>query len=425
MKLFTIALSIAFPSIIFAQSNYQHGYVLKNNGDTLKGYINYTESGYSPVSVEFKASKADKAALQCTPLDIRAFQITGFVNYVSYIGTLSANKNIIPNLPYSLDTSTTHSAVFLKPVTTGRHLTLFYNNEPAKNRFFIAEANGPAEELKYYPYYDGTARGIVEHNTFRGQLLLYNNKFNGGNPQLVNRINDVMFNEADLEKIVNLINNNGLDQPNKGISANKKPSAIRLFAGIGANNISSKYTYGGFNPAIPTNSSTYSNSITPKIGFGADFFINPSVQRLIFRVELSYSYSNNSFIHSVTGANTTIRSYPLGFSERTFTVTPQVIFNIYNENKLKIYIDGGVSDNNTSSPNNNPIVSAGLGNDFLFKFKPFWANYSFQAGVVLAKKIELAFTVTNSAPNMTTFPDVVTIANSSTCVSVKYLFGLK
>jgi hypothetical protein len=423
MKLLAIALLIAFPSIIFAQSNYQQGYVLKNNGDTLKGYIKYPESGYSPVSIEFKVSKADKAVRQFTPLDVKAFQITGFEDYVSYVGTISTNKNVIPNLPYGLDTSTTNGAVFLKPLITGRRITLFYDNEPSKNRFFIAETNGPTDELKYYPYYEGATNGIVEHNIYRGQLLLYNNKFNGGNPQLVSKINDVMFNEADLERIVNLINDDGVDKPNKGINANKKPSGVRLFAGVGANSITTKYTYSSFNPSIPANSVQYSNSVTPKISLGADFFINPSVQRLIFRVELSYSYSNNRFDHSVPAENTTIKSYSLAFTQRTITVTPQVLFNIYNKNKLKIYIDGGVSDNNTSTPNSNPIVSNGFSSDYLYKFTPFWANYSLQAGVVLDKKIEFAFTFTNSAPNLTTFPDAVNIANRSTCFSVKYLFG--
>ena len=425
MKLLYICLLIAFPSIIFAQSNYQQGYILKNNGDTLKGYINYTESGYSPVAIQFKVNKVDKAVQQFTPVDIRAFQITGFENYVSYIGSISTNKNVIPNLPGGLDTSTTTGAVFLKPLITGRHITLFYNNEPSKDRFFIAETNEPVVELKYYPYYEDAATTIIERYLYRGQLLSYNDKFNGGNPKLVSRINDVLFNQADLKKIVNLINNDGVDKPNENHNANKKLSHVRLFAGVGANSITTSYTYGGFNPAIPTNSVQHSNSVTPKISLGADFFINPGVQRIVFRLEFSYSYSNDRFIHSVPGENATITSYSLAFTQRTITVTPQVLFNIYNKNKLKIYIDGGLSDNNTFTSNSNPIVSNGFTSDLLYKFKPFWANYSFQAGVVLDKKIEFAFTFTNSARYLTTFPDVVTIAKRSTCFSVKYLFGRK
>ncbi len=425
MRLFTIALLIALPSIIFAQSNYQPGYVLKNNGDTLKGFVNYPESGYFPVSVDFKVSKTDKAVQQYTPNDIKAFQITGFESYVSYVGVISTNKNIVPNLPYGLDTSVTAGAVFLKPLITGKHLTLFYNNEPSKNRFFIAETNGQPVELKYYTYYDGASNGIVEHNTYRGQLQLYNAKLNNGNSKLLDKINDVMFNEADLARIVNLINNNGGYEQDRSSNTNKKPSGIRLFASLGANSTNTKYTYAAFNPAIPANTVRNSSSTAPKIALGADFFINPNVQRIIFRLELSYSYSNDRFDHSVTGPNTTINMYSLAFTERTFSVTPQILVNVYNKEKLKIYIDGGVSDNNSSTPDNNPIVSNGFSSDYLYKFKSFWVNYSLQAGAVFNKRIELFVTYYTAGSSVTTFPDNIDIANKSICVGVKYLLGGK
>jgi len=425
MKLFTIALLITFPSIIFAQSNYQAGYVLKKTGDTLKGYINYHELAYSPLSVEFKIKKDDKSVQQFTASDIKAFQVTGFEDFVAFEGAISINKNIIPDLPYQLDTTTTNGAIFLKPVTKGRHLALFYNNEPGKNRFFIGEANGRVIELKYYPYYDGIASRIVDHDTFRGQLLLYNNEFNNGNEQLLAKINDAMFNEADLKKIVNLINNNGVNKPANDVNNYKKIPGFRLFAGLGANNISSTYTYGSFNPAIPANSSTHSSSVTPKIVLGADLFVDPPVQRLIFRLELSYAYSNDSYVHSATAENATFKSYTIPFTDRTITVTPQAIFNVYNEHKLKIYLDAGGSLNSTLSPDNNPVETNGQERDNVFKFRPFWTNYLLQAGVVLNRKIELAFTYTNSRPVLSTFPDFVVMANSSACLSVRYLFDLK
>jgi hypothetical protein len=425
MKLLAIALLMAFPSIIFAQTNYQQGYVLKKNGDTLKGYINYHELAYSPLAVEFKIKKDDKAVQRFAPSDIKAFQITGFEDYVAFEGAISTNKNIVPDLPYALDTTTTRGAVFLKPITNGRHLALFYNNEPGKDRFFISEANGGMHELKYYPYYDGIASRIVDHYTYRGQLLLYNNEFNNGNVQLADKINDVMFNEADLKKIVNLINNNGVNKRADNVNVYKKISRFRLFAGVGANSISSTYTYGSFNPAIQTYSLTHTNSVTPKISLGADLFVDPPVQRLIFRFELSYASFNSSFTHSVTAENATIRSFPLGFTERTITVTPQAIFNVYNKHKLKIYLDAGGSANSELSPDNNPVETNGSEKDHVFRFRPFWSNYLLQAGVVLNRKIEFAFSFTNPTSILTTFPDNVKMANSSTCLSVRYLFDLK
>src|ERR1700723_2911225 len=103
MRSLFIALLIALPAIVLAQPNYHEGYVLKNNGDTLKGYINYREWAYSPLSVEFKPNKNSNEVLQFNPQTIKGFQITGFETYVSYIGWISTNKNIFPDIPSNLD----------------------------------------------------------------------------------------------------------------------------------------------------------------------------------------------------------------------------------------------------------------------------------------------------------------------------------
>src|SRR5580704_2539084 len=105
MRSLFIALLITLPAIIFAQPNYHEGFVVKNNGDTLKGYIDYREWVYSPTSIEFKPSNGNDIT-KFGPEAIKSFQIKGFENYISYIGMASINKNIFPDLPIHLDTTT-------------------------------------------------------------------------------------------------------------------------------------------------------------------------------------------------------------------------------------------------------------------------------------------------------------------------------
>jgi hypothetical protein len=93
MRLIYLSLLVIFPSIIFAQSNYHDGYVLKNNGDTIKGYIDYREWMISPKSIDFKINKKDKQRLQFDPTTIKRFQINGLETYVSYVGKISINKS--------------------------------------------------------------------------------------------------------------------------------------------------------------------------------------------------------------------------------------------------------------------------------------------------------------------------------------------
>jgi hypothetical protein len=95
-------LSIVFicaSSLAFAQSNYHAGYVLKNNGDTLKGFINYREWATSPLSIEFKTIETNTEVLKFNPKTIRSFQINGMENYISFSGNISMNLTELQNLP--------------------------------------------------------------------------------------------------------------------------------------------------------------------------------------------------------------------------------------------------------------------------------------------------------------------------------------
>ena len=432
MKLLRIALLIAFPSLIFAQTNYHQGYVLKNNGDTLKGYIDYREWTYSPLSIDFKVNKTDKAPQQFTPKAIKGFEITDMETYASYIGVISTNKNIFPNLPVGLDTGKIQAAVFLKQLTTGNHLTLFFNNEINKNRFFIAENGKPPVELIYYEYYDNTRTQEVYHNLYRGQLLLYINQFNNGNAKLVSKLEDVKFTQPDLVNIVDDINNDGARTSNDQIGTKKRPSNTRFFAGAGINNTTTKYTYvnsitgdiSSTGTVITDHMLSYqSTTVSPKIDLGLDIFVNPNVQQFIFRLELAYSYVNGRFTGNVEQDGNTIDVFDYQFGQHTATLTPQFIFNVYNQDKLKVYVDAGVAVNLSGYTNTAPVNELTGTNLSPLTLRPLWAYYPMQVGVVLNKKIEFSFTY-NLFAGYSSYSDV-SIANSSMCLGVKYLFGGK
>src|SRR5437588_1907278 len=105
MKSFYTILFTVLSSAVLAQSNYHEGYVVKNNGDTLKGYIDYREWENNPKSINFRISKDDKRTQQFAPATIRAFGISGMEAYISYTGLISNDRNHFPDLSSDLDTS--------------------------------------------------------------------------------------------------------------------------------------------------------------------------------------------------------------------------------------------------------------------------------------------------------------------------------
>src|SRR3978361_210646 len=124
MKTLFYFLTIILPSIVLAQTNYRAAYAVKNNGDTLKGYMNYRGWRETPKSIDFKQTPASKEIIELNPKDIKYISFHGFDSYISYTGPLSTDKNSYPNLLNRLDTTMTNDVVFLKIVIPGEKVAL-------------------------------------------------------------------------------------------------------------------------------------------------------------------------------------------------------------------------------------------------------------------------------------------------------------
>ena len=411
MKRLTFFLLVFAPLCLFAQSNYLDGYIIKSNGDTLKGYINYQEWSYSPQGVEFKASLSDVKPQEFNPGNIKGFGVRNAETYVSFTGLISTNKNVFPNIPSSLDTTRQPGAIFMKLLATGDHLTLFANADVNKNRFFIEEKNSAPSELNFYEYYGDSGTEVID-NLYRGQLILYAYKYNNGDKKLLDAIADVKFGERDLEDIIDKINNISLKTQPGGSANIIKKSKLRFFAGIGANSLSSTYNYSllrTFN--LETDEifgAASSNYVKPRFSIGLDVFNNPDIQQFIFRTEITYASFGGSFeLPPNNTSTTTITGVDLAYTGYYLSLAPQVLFNFYNKEKFKIYLGLGIAYNVASYSNNQN------GNDQSY-IDGASTNIYFpmQAGIIVGQRFELSFTYA-SFTTSASFPSV-TVSNKST-----------
>jgi len=64
--------------------------------------------------------------------------------------------------------------------------------------------------LQYYEYYGASNSDEVFDNLYRGQLLLYVYKFNNGDQKIKSHIEQLRFEQQDLENIVDEINGESL-----------------------------------------------------------------------------------------------------------------------------------------------------------------------------------------------------------------------
>jgi len=416
MRNFYILLAILFPSVIFAQSNYHEGFILKNNGDTLKGYINYREWTKSPKLIDFKNNKDDKQAQQFSPQIIKGFQITGMETYLVYRGLVSMDKTNFSEIPDKLDTIKKNDTVFLKQLTTGKNLTLYYLNDDIKARYFIAEENAQPVELKYYAHYN-EAREIIYLPVYKGQLSYYINKFHPENNKLIRKANNTSYQQTDLISFIDAVNDN------KTATVNKK-SDVRYFAGFAIND--TKTTING---VYFTNKGISTNTIAPIINIGADLFDNPNVQQFIFRGEIAFTYASPKYIASETtnGPVAINSNVDYSFKQYNISFTPQVIYNFYNTDKLKVYADGGIRLNLSTYTNDRLIVvNTGGENDTKTMEKPYvldgyWVSIPLQLGVTLNKKLEFSFSYVNNARYTRTYNiNAFNVSNQSMNLGVRF-----
>jgi hypothetical protein len=405
VKTYFIALLIALPSVLFAKTNYHPGYVLKNNGDTLKGYIDYREWVRTPKSIQFKAKETDKNIQEFDPNAIKAFEISGMDRYISYSGIISMDKTDFPDVPVGLDTSKASDTIFLQQVTTGKHLTLYYQNDDVKGRFFISGNSRQITELRYYQYYSDD-NVIIEAMPYKGQLGYYINLFNAGDKNLISNTERSKFRQSDLKKIVDKINGYSGDMNNKNKAKNS-----RFFAGAGINYTQALFdeSYGHLFYESFSNAKVY-----PKLNAGYDVFVNPNVQQTILRAEVSISYVNPRFKLPDGSVYT--------FNQYTMSLVPQILFNVYNKNTFKIYIDGGISFNLSAYSNNKmTYVNSDYVEQSPYQLEPYWVNFPLQTGIVINKRLEFALTYTGAAAYTKYFG--LSVANRTMSAGLKYLFG--
>jgi hypothetical protein len=378
-KIFTCLLFFFVPFLTIAQSNYKKGQLAQNDGVVVKGYINYREWSQTPVSISFKNNISDKTTLTFNAKSMLSFQIDSLENFISYRGKISMDKNAFPDLINVLDTTTKQDTILLQQITTGPNVTLFLNKDGIKTRYFIAEKKDEPKELIYHEYYN-IASNTSSINTYLSQLNTLLTKYSAN----TSRIGKPRFDEQYLEKTIDAINGGPKKKNGEGF--------VRLFAGIALNQTNTKFS-GASNPWINAGTST---NYLPEISFGAEIFDNPNVQKFALRAELSFTAINPKFIRAINYAGKDgYQTY--SFNQYNISFSPQLIYNIYNGQQFKFFIDAGVSLNLSSYSNNKITSNIDLGNTYqgeVYKFNSNWLNFPLQAGFTFQKRLEVFFNYT-------------------------------
>jgi hypothetical protein len=416
MKRFLISLFMAIPVLSFAQSNFKKGYLVTNNQDTLKGFIDYRERQSNPTEFNFRREK-DGVISKYTLENCSAYAVEGFESYRRFTVQISLSKINVAELSLGIDTTTKREPVFLKVLQQGGHVSLYSYTDDIKKRFYIQEkiTEEPEELINLMYVNNDHSNKIVLHNKYIRQIAREISKFRGELLKDENKILRMRYEENDLNNIVSKINGGTQIKENQS-----ELPKVRFFAGTGLN--MSKASYSGSNILAGPTAHT-KTTYTPLLTAGLDLFANPAIGKMIYRMELSIFRSKNE----ITGAGSqefeAIRRHT--FTQLTAALAPQVIYNFYNTSPVKVFAGAGIGLNFSKYSNNlltryNSFRQENNTEDPV-QFELFNYSPQFTLGAVVHKRLE--FSGTYSLNSAITNYNYYNISMKRVLISAKYLFG--
>ncbi|HVM89957.1 MAG TPA: hypothetical protein VMT76_17345 [Puia sp.] len=275
LNLFIATLIVLFihPINIKAQSNWQQGYIIANNGDTVKGYIGFKDSRVNPGVISFSVNEDKKQAKFYKAGEIKGFMIEGETPYTSYVGDISTNSTDLDHLVYTNDPRLSKmsfsktDSIYLRQLVQGK--ISLYESFDFKSHYFLQYSDGRIFELLNMFYLVSAAHDYkLNDKVYQRQIdsFVMANKINLTEPDELQRIN---YRRDDLAQLVTKLNsgNFGWTKP-----VRYRSRKLEQRIGVGAGVFFSNLKYSGLYILVTSTG----NDIGPLIWLHYDFsgFIN-------------------------------------------------------------------------------------------------------------------------------------------------------
>ena len=221
-----------------AQNNWSSATLVKTEGDTLRGLIDFQNWRKNPSRIQFRStSQATQESFG--PLDLQSFWVPeesvhfqGAVVEVDFSPFATQQLTVDQQADFRLDT------VFLRSVFLGAVNLYFLRDRDTKEHFFLQRPGGAIEELQYLRYLEevGGKKVVKTKDIYKTQLLEYL----GDCPAARNLIAGVRYREQDLLEILLAYQN---------CQAGAEPEFVgktdlgRFIFGVAAAGILSKYDF--------------------------------------------------------------------------------------------------------------------------------------------------------------------------------------
>lgn len=337
-----IFIAISFSNSIHAQVNFQSGFIIDNNHDTIKGFIDYQNWDINPNTIKFKPDEGSIAKNYATG-DIKGFGVDGKIYNSSILPLeecLYDEKEVKTFEKYKYRTDT----VFLQVLIKGEKNLYIFKNKDSKVYFFIGQ-EGNYQWLIYRSYFEKQYDNVFEKmdEKYKGQLNLYFQDC----PRLQERIARVEYNSRALISLFNEYYK--CDQ--REITYQYKVSKFRPEYGfIGGLSLAELKFQGADNFSSITRS-IYPTSRNITFGVFYGYVFPQKIKKFTFHNELLFnSYKSSSvFVNSPGSDIYSVSTSSIGNSSfRLYTLLRyQIPFK-----SMFLYINGGITNGFSISQTN-------------------------------------------------------------------------
>lgn len=330
---------------VAAQKNFVDGYIVKKNGDSLRGQIDYRDWGSNPQQIDFLDARGNPLTLGTD--DLLAFGV----------GADRYECHRVHIFPYSIRPETLISqedvgspydtTVFLQVVISGK-LTLWeYRLPTGVNYYFINGAAGRPDQLRVITWVsnvDGTTH-FQQQEVFKNQLTAVM----GDCEAVQGKIARTAYMESSLRNLVFSYNNCGKDTVEGKVEGRSHGGAVRFFPIAGY--VTSQVKFGGSGDPVTGEHFAASGGIVA--GAGALFILPRKREQFAIVADVIWQH-----FHSVSDTGQA-SSYITDVGHMDYSLVELEVLLRYS------YPSGKVR----------PFIEAGMANGSAFNFNCYQVNY--------------------------------------------------
>lgn len=358
-----LCLSLLIGVCAYAQSKFQKGYIITNNGSKTVCYIQNEDWKNNPSNFKYKINE-DSSVLTGNLANIKEFSIDGKSKYQNYLVGIDRSSKRENELSTKRTPEFKSEALFLKVLIEGEKANLYSYTNGSLIRYFYSTPSKKVTQL-VYKYYRTEKGRIGKNESYKRQLK--------GNLSCSGIKTEPSYTKGSLTKYfiaLNKCNSSNSSLTNYTLGETKGKFQLKIKGGV---NMHSAEITNLQLAIIGSKTAETESNINARFGVELEYLLPFNNNRWSIFLEPTYqSFNDDATFSERTGVVTTL-IYPIDYTSLELPIGIRFYIPLKNESKLFLNTGFALDFPMNSSVGNRelesgPSVIFGAGFEFLNKF---------------------------------------------------------